>query len=404
MESEYELVHKDDITHIKYSNLYYINDKFYFFTLNKDIIIHEIKTLGGPEHTQRIKAKEYILSPIIKYFDSIEHLTKHVNALSCKEYNKPTLYFSHYYDHNIAHGLYDALYPIYLCYLNFYNKHSLKTFNMFVNTLVDPGGWKMPDNYRASRGWVLNVFKDFCNGGEFMTKNNVNNNNIKFNILLAGTWHAGISIPNKKFVMPGKDLYVLEKFRDRFFKVYNIKPTQTDKLRIFIINSNRYTKEEKKILIKLSIEYAKNDNIETKFISWHKVITFKEQLEIMNDCHIHVSGAGTSMMNFPFLNDESVHVNLGVTTFCSRLPKPSLMETNICLLSNNIYCDFYDIYKHKEIMYSETKKLIDKNIYNLQNNIYLKTIEPDYMIKWRNLCQSYPLETNELLKHSLQLL
>ena len=32
------------------------------------------------------------------------------------------------------------------------------------------------------------------------------------------------------------------------------------------------------------------------------------------------------------------------------------METNICSLSNNIFCDYYDIYKHKHIKYVEVKE------------------------------------------------
>ena len=108
---------------------------------------------------------------------------------------------------------------------------------MFLNILIDPGGWRMPENYVATRDWVLNVFNDFCLGGEFMYKNNTTRN-IKFNTLLVGGWHAGISFVNKKFIMPGKDILALEKFRDRFLKAYNINPPKkTNKIKITIVKT-----------------------------------------------------------------------------------------------------------------------------------------------------------------------
>ena len=148
------------------------------------------------------------------------------------------------------------------------------------------------------------------------------------------------------------------------------------------------------------MEYSKKENYEVNFIDWKKYPNFKEQLKIMNNCDIHISGAGTSMLNFPFLNDNSVHINLGVKHFSeSHLHRPSLMETNICLLSNNIYCEFYNIYKHKEILYKETKILLERNIHNLKNKIYLKSLLPDYIKKWQSLCKKHPEKTHELILH-----
>ena len=394
---EYKTV--ENIQHVKYTNLYYINKEFYYFAIkNSDSIdIKPIKTLGGPEHTRRIKSDKYEILPKIKYFKDETELNNYVNSLNIKELNKPTLHFSHYYDHNIAHGLYDALYPIYLCYLRFFHEKKNESFNMFLNILIDPGGWRMPENYVATRDWVLNIFNDFCLGGEFMYKNNTTRN-IKFNTLLVGGWHAGISFVNKKFIMPGKDILALEKFRDRFLKAYNINPPKkTNKIKITIVNSHRYSKKEKHNLIKILVDYSKKENIETKLVNWKDVPDFKMQLEILNNCDIHISCAGTSMLNFPFLKDNSIHINLGVREFWHSIPLPSLMETNICLLSNNIYCEFYNIYKFKEVLYYETKLLLDKSINNLKNNIYLKSKQPDYINKWQKLCLEFPNETQELI-------
>lgn len=398
MDSNVNYINIENILHAKYSNLYYINSKFYYFTIkNNKKNIKKMKTLGGPEHLRRLHENDYNILPIIKYFNNKLDLEKYVLTLKIKNIITPTLHFSHYYDHNIAHGLYDALYPIFLCYLRFFKEKKYDLFNMFINILIDPGGWKMPNGYIATRDWVLNVFKDFCMGGKLLLSNNTNYN-IKFDTLLVGGWHAGISFVNNKFIMPGKNIYALEKFRNRFLKAYNILSSKkTKKLKILIINSKRYSKEEKKNLIKILVEYTRKNDIEIQFINWKNIPNFKEQLKIINNADIHISSAGTSMLNFPFLKDNSIHINLGVRSFWHSIPKPSLMETNICLLSNNITCEFYDIYKHKKVLYNETKLLIDKCIYNFKNNIYLKTTPPDYIIKWQKICETYPKESQEMI-------
>ena len=382
----------EEIEQVKYTNLYYINKNFYYFTTKININLKSIKTLGCPEHTRKINEKVYIIKPIIKYFENEEKLNNYVKKLNYKEYKKPTLYISHYYQHNIGHGLYDALYPIYLSYLSFFNDAEYETFNMFVNILIDPGGWCMPKKYIPTRLWVLNIFKDFCFNGEFIIKPP---NNIKFNTLIAGSWKGGISCVNKKFIMYGKDIFGLEKFRNRFLKVYNIKSTVRTKINIAIINSERYTEEEKHTINQIISIYSNREDVHIFYINWKKIPIFKNQIEIIHNCDIHISGCGTSMMNFPFLKKNSIHINLG-----TRFKKfvYSLMETNICLLSNEIFCENYNIYKHKKILYTELKNMIDKNIYNLKNKYYLKSELPIYTKKWQHFCKKNPQKANEVIK------
>ena len=386
----------EEIDQVKYTNLYYINNKFYYLTTKKNINIKSIKTLGCPEHTGRIDKDLYIINPIIKYFENDEILNKYIVNLNCKEYKTPTLYFSHYYEHNIGHGLYDALYPIYLCYLSFFNNSEYEAFNMFVNILVDPGGWCMPPKYIPTRCWVLNIFKDFCLNGEFIIRLPQKSlNNIKFNTLVSGSWNGGISSVNKKFIMYGKDIFGLEKFRNRFLKIYNIRRTVKNKINIVIINSERYTEEEKNNLNKIITFYSNRDDVNIFYIHWKNILSFKKQLEIIHNCDIHISGCGTSMMNFPFLKKNSIHINLG-TLFNKSIY--SLMETNICLLSNEIYCENYDIYKQKKILFHELKNIIDKNICNLKNKIYLKSKLPIYTKKWQDFCKKNPKKSVEIIK------
>jgi len=394
LESLAEFKKYEDIEQVKYTNLYYIQNKFYYLTTKTYQNIKSIKTLGGPEHTGRINEKLYSINPIIKYFENEDKLNLFIYNLKCKEYKDPTLYFSHYYQHNIGHGLYDALYPIYLSYLTFFNNKEYHTFNMFVNLLIDPGGWRMPPNYIPTREWVLKVFKDFCLNGDFIIKPTIN---IKFNTLIAGSFNGGISFVNKKFIMFGKELFGLEKFRNRFLKVYNIKPITKTTINILIINSDRYTKQERHTFKQIIDIYSNREDIHISYIDWKDISIFKNQIQLVHNCDIHISGSGTSMMNFPFLKQNSIHINLG-TLFDKNKLLYSLMETNICLLSNDIYCDMYDIYNHKSILYDKLKNCIDTHIHNLKNKCYLKSEIPLYTKKWQLFCHKYPDKANEYIE------
>ena len=179
--------------------------------------------------------------------------------------------------------------------------------------------------------------------------------------------------------------------------VYNIKKvcSTNNELKILIIDSDRYEEDEKNALIKIN-KLLNENNYKCQYISWKDIKSFEDQLKIMNDTDIHVAGAGTSMLNFPFLCDNKIHINLGVckinpsTKFkCEEVCEmPGLLEVNICLLSNNIFCDFYDIFKHKRILYKPVLELLFKNIYNLKNNINNKTQIPQYIKVWRDYCDA----------------
>ena len=374
---EYKTI--DNINHVRYKNIYYINNNFYCLT-TEDILIKPVKTLGGPEHSGRIEEKHYELNPIIQKFRTTSELNEFVNSYDIKNINNVSTYLSHYYDHNIAHSLYDALYPIYLAYLNFYRLNPDNNFNIFINLLFVPG-WTFPGH--ASRDWVLKIFQKFCKG-EFIIRND-KTQNLKFEILLSGSEYAGIASVNKNAIMPGKLGNTLEFFRDRFFKVYNIpeKPI-VDKINILIIDSRRYSSKERNILQKINKQLIKNGH-QSNYISWVDYKNFEDQLRLMSNCDIHISGAGTSMMNFPFLNDSKIHINLGVS---KMFKDPALLEVNSCLLSNNIYCDFYDIFTHKNIKYTEVMKMINNNINNLNNKMNIKTKIPYYIKQWRELCET----------------
>ena len=68
------------------------------------------------------------------------------------------------------------------------------------------------------------------------------------------------------------------------------------------------------------------------------------------------------MLNFPFLRDNKIHINLGVISVSVQYNLPGLFEVNICLLPDKIRCEFYDIFKYKQITYEPLMELIHRSI------------------------------------------
>ena len=163
MESSVEYKTIENINNAKYTNLYYIDSKFYFLTTkqHKNINIKPIKTLGGPEHLRRINPTRYNLLPIVKYFENEIDLNNYVLSLNLKELTKPTLRFSHYYYHNISHGLYDALYPIFLCYLRFFTGNEYDSFNRKTKETVYNEKGELKKTYNTVIDDENHVFYDY---------------------------------------------------------------------------------------------------------------------------------------------------------------------------------------------------------------------------------------------------
>jgi hypothetical protein len=393
MESKATIIIKENIKHVKYDNLYFINNEYVFLTTNTNAKVEPVYTMGGA--LDKKYNKRFKLLPTIKLFSTIEELKSFIYINNCYTIDGITNCLTHYWDHNISHGLYDALYPIFLTLLRFYSEKD--KFNIFIDVIKIPG-WKFPGH--ASREYNLDIFKTFSKGKILLKEQN---KNYKFDTLIAGSGYAGISGVNMLGIMPGKDISALDKFRDRMFEVYDIKPVINNKLNITIIDSDRYSHSEKETLKKLNQNINTSPMQYSQIISWYNIKSFKEQLKIINSTDIHISGAGSSMLNFPFLNKGKIHINLGVNQInpVRRFGKdactmPGLLEINICLLPNTIFVDFYNIYKYGSILYEPLVEIVQKNINNF--NKEQTTNIPNYVLKWRKLCSDNPEKMQQLIQ------
>ncbi len=385
MESRVLNITIDGIDYVKYDNLYYIDNEYVFLTTKENIKLKKIYTMGGALNSSY--SDRFTLLPIIKEFLTINELTEYVNKYDIKNIDNITCCLTHYWDHNISHALFDALYPIYLALLQFYSEE--KKFNIFVD-IIKIVGWVFPGH--ASREYSVDIFKKFSKGNIIINKKNIN---YKFSVLIGGSGNAGISSVNVNGIMPGKEINALDKMRDRMYEVYNISRKKENKINFTIIKSSRYINSENEAIIRLNDYINSFQDRSSKIINWYDIKSFKEQLEIMSSTDIHISGAGSSMLNFPFLREGKIHINLGVNEInpSHRFGKdacimPGLLEVNICLLPNTIFVDFYNIYKHESIKLEQMIELVDKNVKLL--NTEKKTIVPNFVNKWKKLCIDNP--------------
>ena len=118
----------------------------------------------------------------------------------------------------------------------------------------------------------------------------------------------------------------------------------------------------------------------------------------MNETDILITGSGTSMMNFPFLRNGSILINLGANEVGDVYRVPSLMEVNICLLANYIRVYFYDIFHHKKIKYNELDNLIDDKITKYINGMHERTEIPNFIRIWRLYFKADKKNKKELLE------
>lgn len=365
-----------DMDRISLENVYLINGKLQFLCTKED-------TLKDRLGDVMISATDTLLDNIhIRTFRDDTELDAYVKGLELETVKGDTCYASHFYDWNVAHGLYDTLYPLYLCYLwsTVPGMGRDDDFNILLKLKHIPG-WKFPG--QASRDWVLDIFRKFAGGKLFTTDTH---HALLFESMSVGHAAAGIVNVNCNAQMPGKDIRGLERFRDRMLSAYGIPPNhrgRSSRPMITIVNSRRYTPRERMALMSARTYFEQDGRCDIQVIDWKDMHSFREQLSIMQYTDIHVAGAGTSMLNFPFLRDGAHHINLGVVQI-DACKMPGLLEVNICLLSNTINMLYYDIFKYKEIQDEPLKQIIERALNREYDDV------PWYILVWRRFCCEDP--------------
>ena len=347
--SSYKIIGDIDNLSIEYKNLYYINQKFYYFTDNKEINLPYVNKFTNT----------YGWKPEIVYFNNLQELKKHLLQYTFENINIGAIADNLWYG-NIGHALWDGFYPIYVALVKF--GYENKNFVLFTS------------DWHNKKTMSYDVITKFS--GNLLREYSKEQNNIIFDVFVAGTGSTGNRVMSSDYTLYGEKEYnALTLFKQRLLQSYDIKidkPINT-KLKAIIINNKRYSSYEIDIIKEVVNKYKNDERIDIKFIDWyHHYKSFADQLKELEDVDIHITGPGTGMMYMPFLKKGAVNINLGYiehtqtntarpnikidNTTKSDFLVPGYMEQSVCAATNYVSTIYYDRYQYNNI---EINPLID---------------------------------------------
>lgn len=140
-------------------------------------------------------------------------------------------------------------------------------------------------------------------------ENEMQNMTFLVETLIVGIGHQCQRCVNKDYsIAGGKEYRATWWMRKRIYYVYNVK--QCYNRNVIIVHNKRYSKEEKAMLYNLTNFYNRS-KLNILYIDWSKIQDFKRQLDILSCTCVYISGPGTGLLNFPFISDPGIIINLG---------------------------------------------------------------------------------------------
>ncbi|CAF1334249.1 unnamed protein product [Adineta steineri] len=333
-----------------YKNLYYVNKTFLILIVNG-------RTL--PPREVRYNAFGLWDNSPTKYeFPSYKQLDRFVRQIANPMIIPDvTVFFSQSWHYNIAHALFDGLYPAYLALIRFTPRH-LHPFRLLVH--IDPCNlcWS-EDVYSRFAGLgiiKLNVLERMSTERWYM-----------FDELIMGTGNMCQRCIQPNYQLPGGiELNGSKLFRDRMYKQHGLfLPVTRQKnssegrhprypLNAYIIDNKRFTENDRKEIydaineinnytntylniLRNNIQQLEWPLVRISYLSYNLVKTqynssvqfnttsidsrppayeltendFMAQLRKVQVMDIHISGPGTGQFYQVFLPDGSVTINLG---------------------------------------------------------------------------------------------
>ena len=307
----------------------------------------------------------YQWKPDIKILKTENELTDFITAIENSAIDIGTaIYGDIVWSGNIGHALLDGLYQSYLSLVKF-NKWN-DDFTFITNFWDSPGV-----------NMALDVIEKFSRNKIFEL-NKVHDKIYRVKTLITGTGRTGNVVMREDYTLYGKKYNGMGYFRDRMRLTYSLnpnKPLNTLSPKMIIIVNKRYGEEEI-TAIKNVIQYYKEMDYNIQYVDWSSYKTFSEQLSLLEDVDIQISGPGTGMNYSPFLKPGAVSVNLGciknIGNIISNMPFPAYMEQAVGSGQDRISTVFYDRLNYKNIEKAQLIKTIDKAIYFIENSIILQ--------------------------------
>lgn len=382
MKSSYRLSpdSNDGELSVEYKNIYLVNGEFQYLTLD-NVHLPDANTFTNTSAWK----------PIVKTFQSQDDITNYITRIT---QNSPNMIIyelcalcSIWWGWNIGHALFDGFYPIYLALVKFSYEHSkfyLITDTIDKNAMITDIIDKFSGNPVIFRDDLINISK---------------NQTIYFKTLVVGTGNTGNRVINTKYTLYGqKEFNALTLFKQRIYSSYDIsydKLVNYDCLKVAIIDNIRYSKDEISVLHKFA-ESMTSQNYIIKYIKWNDYKTFGEQLNILKDIDIQITGPGTGMMYTPFIKKGGVNINLGYmerTQTNHRRPNiviknlakndhsfPGWMEQSVCSAADYMSNIYYDRTNYNTIEYIELILTFNKALKNIYGG-FIQTNNHNYDAK-----------------------
>jgi hypothetical protein len=306
---------------------------------------------------------------------------------------------------NIAHAIFDGLYPMFLSMVKFAEHH--KDFLYITHSWTNR-------NVMATE--VVNTFS----GNELLNIDDVKDEYIFCKTLFSGSGEgvskAGNCVINKKYKCYGQEEYnAFSLFKSRMFSKFNLtlnKPIN-NRLKIIVIDNRRFSASEHETLHNLVRTFQNTFDI--KYVNWRNYESFAKQMEEYQDVDIQITGPGTGMLYAPFLKTGAVNVNLGhmeTTDQRKNLPLqnpltknhtfPAFMEQPICASADYVNTIFYDRYNSNILDLEVLSKLL-LDAASLVGSKQLSNISKDALVfkEYLNKCDHAEKISNHLTNLSI---
>mmetsp|Transcript_20387 Transcript_20387/g.36493 ORF Transcript_20387/g.36493 Transcript_20387/m.36493 type:complete len:598 (-) Transcript_20387:90-1883(-) len=288
-------------------------------------------------------------------FDSHAELRAHAAKFQAKRRNGLTLLFRAQWSDRWAHALFDGLYPAFMSLTKFGLKdhlftplvdlpnytgnmdcrsESAQTMGLSAQGIYTGAACQMEEAFRlfGSKG---NHEGELLKIAELHNQLRASNGSLLFQHLVTGSAHMGeyasnVALPGtlgsdltEEVADNGRDIVGI--FSDRMYQAHGLPLPQPrtasnippkDRLNVIITENKRMDSATKSMLKKMASEGIPSVNVgepelAIRFINWHHVQPLKEQLRILRDTDIMVSGIGTALFYSAFLPYGSICLNTG---------------------------------------------------------------------------------------------
>ena len=311
---------------------------------------------------------------IVDEYDSKEELL--AAARDADKYpNDLTAAFTTWWAHNVGHGIFDGIWPIFVGLVRMGLKDDAP-FHPYLVRCMNPAKEQEFGGNNFAEGVVLDTYRALsfstvsaCEPGHLGYRQvDAHGGSVRFPLFVYGNGHLGQRTMNADYELPGGRI-ALRKFRDRIFSNLGIQPREGEscpfenrKLRANIFYNKRYSDKEILAIMDVIKRSRSLSNVSIRFIDWSTLKTTRDQLQVVSDTDIYVSGPGTGFMFSSFLNDGSVVINLGGKRLehSDVFPIPGYMEEYISAASPHVRALYYDRCLFPEITPQELTNLILK--------------------------------------------